>query len=142
MSNHITRIPRPFLSTALGAVALALVAALTAPAPSASAGERLLSGSFVGQSKHITTGRITIEKEGDRTFVVLHSDFSLDGAPAPTLGFSKAGKFDNATEFSKLKALKGEQSYELPRGIMVKAYDAFTVWCAKFSVPLGSAKLG
>lgn len=142
MSNHISRIPRPFLSTALAAVALATALTLATPVTPSNAGERLLSGTFVGQSKHVTTGGVSIEKDGDRTFVVLHNDFSLDGAPAPTLGFSNAGTFDKATEFAKLKSLKGKQRYELPRGIVLSAYDAFTVWCSKFSVPLGTAKLG
>ncbi len=140
MSNYITRIPRPFLSTAAAAAALALVVAVT-PSTEATAGETILAGTFFGQSDHVTTGKITIEKDGDRTIVVLHEDFSLDGAPAPTLGFSKGENFDKETEFAKLESLKGEQRYEVPKGIVVKAYDTFTVWCSKFSVPLGSAKL-
>ena len=141
MSNFLTKLPRPFLTTAAAAVALSLVVAASAPSTMAHAAEVLKSGTFFGQSDHITSGKVTIEKDGDRTIVVLHEDFSLDGAPAPTLGFTKEGKFDVKTEFAKLKSLKGEQRYEVPSGILVSAYDAFTVWCSKFSVPLGTAKL-
>jgi hypothetical protein len=140
MTNYISRIPRPFLATATAAVALAIVASVV-PTSMANAGEKIVSGSFYGQSDHITTGKITIEKDGDRTIVILHNDFSLDGAPAPTLGFTKDGKFDQKTEFAKLKSLKGEQRYEVPKNVLVRTYDTFTVWCSKFSVPLGSAKL-
>jgi len=107
----------------------------------ASAGEVLRTGQFFGQSKHVTKGTVTIEKEGDRILVVLGSDFSLDGAPYPTLGFSNGSKFSKKTEFAKLKTLNGRQVYELPKGIMQSAFDTFTVWCSQFSVPLGSAKL-
>ena len=44
--------------------------------------------------------------------------------------------------FAKLKSLNGRQVYELPKNISTSAYDAFVVWCEKFSVSLGSAKLG
>ena len=87
------------------------------------------------------TGQVTIEREGDKVFVILGSDFSLDGAPAPTLGFGNGEKFDTKTEFTKLKKLNGRQVYELPKSIALSAYDTFTVWCSKFGVPLGSAKL-
>ncbi|MEM1318362.1 MAG: DM13 domain-containing protein, partial [Pseudomonadota bacterium] len=109
--------------------------------PKAMAGEIISKGTFYGQSKHVTTGQVTIEKEGDKVFVVLGSDFSLDGAPAPTLGFGNGEKFDTKTEFTKLKKLNGRQVYELPKSIALSAYDTFTVWCSKFGVPLGSAKL-
>jgi len=121
------------------ALALGLMLALTS-APQAMAAETIRSGTFVGQSKHVTTGKMTIEIEDGKTFVVLGDKFSLDGAPAPTLGFSKGGKFDKKTEFAKLKMLKGRQVYELPKSIVISAYDAFTIWCADFNVPLGSAK--
>lgn len=131
-------VPRRATPLASALFALGLMFAAT---EHATAAEVLRTGTFVGQSKHITTGTVTIEKDGDRILVVLGPDFSLDGAPAPTLGFSNGSKFAGKTEFAKLKTLKGRQVYELPKGIMQSAYDTFTVWCSKFSVPLGSAKL-
>lgn len=120
------------------ALALSLMFAFAKPAMAA---ETLHTGSFVGQSDHVTSGTATIVKDGGRTLLVLGADFSLDGAPSPTLGFSKDGAFVKATEFAKLKSNTGRQVYELPKSLVASAYDAVTVWCAKFSVPLGSAKL-
>lgn len=141
MFTKITKTPRLLSTTLLSAIALTFVIAASAPFSPAQAGELIASGTFSGQSDHITSGKITIEKDGDRTIVTLHDDFSLDGAPSPTLGFSKDGSFDETTEFAKLESLTGQQRYEVPASILVSAYDAFTVWCGKFSVPLGSAKL-
>lgn len=123
---------------AASALALTLMFAAT---PDAMSKEVLKSGAFYGQSDHIVKGRVTIEKDGDKTYVVLGPKFSLDGAPAPTLGFGNGEKFDLKTEFTKLKSHNGEQRYEVPKSILVSAYDTFTVWCSKFAVPLGSAKL-
>lgn len=127
--------------TAMAASAFAFTMAITAPTIGHAA-EVIRSGTFVGQSDHVTTGTVTIEEDGDRIIVTLHEDFSLDGAPAPTLGFSNAGKFDKSTEFAKLESLTGEQRYVVPKGVIASAYDAFTIWCSQFSVPLGTADLG
>lgn len=129
---------RQFGSLATSVAALGLMLAVTEPVMSA---ELIKSGTFYGQSDHITKGTVMIEKRDGKTLVTLSEDFYLDGAPAPTLGFSNKGKFQPLTEFSKLKSLRGKQVYELPAGIMAAAFDTFTVWCSKFSVPLGSAKL-
>ncbi len=72
---------------------------------------------------------------------MLGPKFSLDGAPDPQLGFSKDGTYDPSTTFTKLKSLNGRQVYELPKSISIAAYDTFVVWCEKFNVSLGSAKL-
>ncbi|MDD9910879.1 MAG: DM13 domain-containing protein [Ahrensia sp.] len=105
------------------------------------AAETIAKGTFFGQSNHVTTGIAVIEKDGDKTLLILGDDFSLDGAPAPTIGFSSGGTFDKATEFTKLQKLTGRQIYEMPATIDVSKYDQVTIWCADFSVPLGSADL-
>ena len=61
---------------------------------SASAGEShtRLSGTFTGASDHITTGGVQIVKTADGgAVVILDTDFSLDGAPDPRVGFGKDG---------------------------------------------------
>ena len=129
-----------FKALVLWALPVAL-AALLSFSGATFAKDSILSGTFSGANGHVTTGMVTIEKSGGKTLVVLASNFSLDGAPEPTIGFSKAGKFDKATEFASLKANKGKQTYELPANINPSDYDRIHIWCAKFSVSLGSAKL-
>lgn len=99
------------------------------------------TGTFTGLNKHETTGGVTIVKGGDGYIVVLENNFSLDGAPAPTLGFGNNGKFDPSTEFTKLSSIKGAQVYSLPASIDPEKFSEFYVWCADFSVPLGVALL-
>lgn len=113
---------------------------MVAATPSIAA-SKIAGGTFEGRSNHITTGTITIKKEAGKTIVVLGPDFSLDGAPAPTLGFANGEKFDLTTEFTKLASKTGEQTYELPANIDPTKYDHFVVWCSKFAVPLGTAAL-
>lgn len=99
------------------------------------------NGTFSGLSKHVTTGGVTILKTQSGYLAILESDFSLDGAPAPTLGFGNDGKFDTASEFTKLENISGAQLYQIPASINPANFNEFYVWCADFSVPLGVAKL-
>lgn len=99
------------------------------------------SGEFSGLSRHVTTGGVSILKTSTGYVLVLEQNFSLDGAPSPTIGFGKGGKFDGKTEFTKLKDKTGLQVYALPATINPADYDEIYIWCAKFSVPLGVAKL-
>lgn len=100
----------------------------------------VLSGKFEGRNKHITTGGVSIVKTASGYIAILEGDFSLDGAPAPTLGFGKDG-FDAKSEFTKLNSNDGLQVYALPASIDPMQYDEFYVWCADFSVSLGVASL-
>ncbi len=107
----------------------------------ASKSEVIANGTFKGASDHVTTGGVSVLKTSSGYVVVLENDFSLDNAPAPTLGFGKAGKFDKKTDWVKLSSKKGLQIYALPASIDPTKYDEFYVWCREFSVPLGIAKL-
>ncbi|MEL6751241.1 MAG: DM13 domain-containing protein [Pseudomonadota bacterium] len=99
------------------------------------------SGQFSGDNNHVTTGKVTVKQVDGRTVVVLGPKFSLDGAPAPTIGFSTNGKFDAKSEFTKLESLTGSQTYTVPATLDVSGYDAIHIWCADFNVSLGTASL-
>lgn len=131
---------RTFLATAGAIAATAALATSVLPVYAQSGTEILSAGSLSGRSDHITTGTVSIQRIDGRTYAVLGPDFSLDGAPDPTLGFGKNG-FVKATEFAKLRELTGQQVYELPQDLDPAEYDEFYVWCAEFSVPLGAADL-
>lgn len=103
-------------------------------------GEIVTSGEFSGLSDHVTSGRVTIRKDNGAHFVVLENDFSLDGAPDPTLGFGN-GDYLIETQFSALKTKDGYQTYKLPADLDPTQFSQIYVWCEKFSVPLGVASI-
>ena len=103
--------------------------------------EVLATGKFTGTSDHETSGGVKVVKNKTGFAVVLGEDFSLDGAPTPRVGLGKDGKYQKATDSGKLAKLKGEQTYQLPDGIDPKDFTDVFIWCEKFSVPLGVAKL-
>ena len=123
-----------FLSL-LGATVLAM-------SPMTLAAEEILSkGTFTGKSRHKTSGSVSIVKTSNGIDVRLGSNFKLDGAPDPWLGFGKNGKYVSASEITKLKSNSGAQIYKISGPLDVSKYNEFYIWCRKFSVPLGVAKL-
>ena len=103
-------------------------------------GDIITTGEFSGLSDHVTTGRVTIRKDNGAHYVVLEKDFSLDGAPDPTLGFGN-GDYLIETQFSALKNKDGYQTYKLPAELDPTQFSQIYVWCEEFSVPLGVASI-
>ena len=95
------------------------------------------SGTFTGDSNHVTKGNVTVK--GGK--IVLEDSFWFDGAPDPRVGLGKGGKYIAGTDFAVLKKNAGKQTYAIPANLGNKDFDTVVIWCRKFSVPLGHAKL-
>lgn len=122
-------------------IALTLAIVLGAAAAPASA-ETVSSGTFTGASDHITTGAVEVIKNADGSHtIVLGEDFSLDGAPDPRVGLGQNGFYDGNTDSGKLGNLTGSQSFTVPASVDISKFNEVYIWCEKFSVPLGIAKL-
>ncbi|MEO0402285.1 MAG: DM13 domain-containing protein [Pseudomonadota bacterium] len=109
---------------------------VTLPATSLIAGGHGRLGTFTGASNHVTTG--TAEVAGNQ--VNLLADFTFDGAPDPKVALGKDG-YDSKTLMGLLKSNNGKSSYAIPAGIDPSDYNEVWIWCEKFNVPLGVAKL-
>ena len=111
-------------------------AAALAAAPAAFAGGHGRLGTFIGQSNHVTTG--TAEIAGDT--ITLLDDFTFDGAPDPKVALGKDG-YDPNTILAPLASNSGKQSYAVPASIDTADYNEVWIWCERFNVPLGVAKI-
>lgn len=99
------------------------------------------SGSFSGRNDHVVTGALEVLELDGRMYVRLASDFTLDGAPDPKIGFGRSGEYDESTTFTPLKSHSGSQDYALPEGFQLGTLNEAYIWCEKFSVALGVAAL-
>ena len=135
------------------ALALATAALLTAcaPAPTSNVGNAIspakaaaatvtARGTFQGRSDHITTGHASIGKVGNQWVVILEDDFTFDGAPDPHVALG-AGGYRKDASLSLLSANAGKQVYAIPASLDVADFNEIWIWCDRFSVPLGVAKL-
>lgn len=100
------------------------------------------SGQFTGASDHITTGGVTVVETADGGAVlILDSDFSLDGAPDPRVGFGSDGEYAAEADIGALGELAGLQVYIVPANIDASSYNEVYIWCRQFNVPLGVASI-
>lgn len=121
-------------------LALTIGAALSLGAVTASFADT--SGSFRGASNHVTKGNVTVTKNADgSSTITLASNFSFDGAPDPWVGLGRNGSFVPSTNAGKLKRNSGGQSFRVPAGVDVDNFNEVYIYCVKFNVPLGVAKL-
>lgn len=137
MTNTKTRSLLPAAIIAASAFIFALAFVVSG----AGAAEVISSGSFKGASNHQTKGKVTVVTEDGQTVVKLNSGFNLDGAPDPKVGFGANGKYDKESKLGALRSNSGAQSYPVPADLDVSGYDEVYIWCEKYSVPLGVAKL-
>ncbi|MEO1282554.1 MAG: DM13 domain-containing protein [Pseudomonadota bacterium] len=132
------------LLTMLMAACIAAVTPLRAENTAANADQGkatvVYTAEFTGAGGHVTSGNVIISTKNGKTTVTLDKSFSLDGAPDPKLAFGKDG-YVKETIFSKLGKLKGAQTYDVPATLDVADYNELWLWCEKFNVPLGVAKL-
>lgn len=99
-------------------------------------------GSFSGTNGHVVTGDVTIEKQTNGSYlVILDDNFVLDGAPDPSVGLGKDGKYVDGTFLGNLTKNSGKQTFALPANINLSEYNEVYIWCAEFTVALGIATI-
>ena len=102
-------------------------------------GDVIASGNFKGTNGHVTKGDIMVVEMNGGHVIKLGENFSLDGAPDPSVAFVANGK--NPVIISALKSNKGAQTYAVPDDLDPSDYDKFYIWCDQYSVSLGETKL-
>lgn len=117
----------------------AATAAIAIGGPSLAGGHGRI-GTFTGKSSHVTTGRAEFVVHGDKAEVILLDDFDFDGAPDPKVALGKDG-YKSSLLIGKLQKNKGKQTYKVPTGMDIEGVNEVWIWCEKFNVPLGVAKL-
>ena len=122
-------------------LSLAAFTIVLAVAQSSLAGDVILRGQFEGRSNHETSGVAMVEKSATGAMVILGKDFKFDGAPDPKVGFGRDGVYDASAQLHELKSKVGRQEYTAPSSVDPTRYNELYIWCQRYNVPLGVAKL-
>ncbi len=106
----------------------------------------LASGKFVTIADHTTLGTVEIFQKDNRTYVRLANDFSTQKGPDLKVLLHKQNNPQSYDQrdyvlLGNLKNLKGTQVYEIPEGMVLDDYASVVVWCQKFNVTFGTARL-
>ena len=99
------------------------------------------SGTFKGASGHTTSGSVTVTEAGGTLTVKLGSNFSLDNAPDPYVALGNGASPLKGGLIAILKNKKGGQSYSIKATSALSKATHVVIWCKKYSVPLGVAKV-
>jgi electron transfer DM13 len=103
------------------------------------------SGSFEGIEKS-TSGKARLIRLARSKRVKL-TITDLDTAPGPDYrvylakGRATLDSVGRYKELGGLKGNKGDQQYDVPAGLDLRAYDTVVIWCRAFSVGIGQAPL-
>ncbi|ARZ72086.1 DM13 domain-containing protein [Streptomyces sp. HU2014] len=121
-------------------------------AEAGSRGARTLAEGELISHEHTTTGKVRVLElpDGTRTLRLENLDTS-NGPDVKVLlsdGPVKEGRagwhvFDDGAHRSlgSLKGNKGDQNYALPAGLDLGRYGSVSIWCDRFDVSFGAAKL-
>ncbi|MDJ0519907.1 MAG: DM13 domain-containing protein [Trichodesmium sp. MO_231.B1] len=93
-----------------------------------------------------TEGTAEIIQVENKTQVRLAENFYAIEGPAVRLLLHKQNRpgsytAQNFVRLGDLKSFTGEQIYDIPEGINWQDFPNVVVWCEKFNVTFGSAKL-
>jgi len=120
-----------------GAIALALILST-----GAAFAESFGSGHFTGASSHKTSGKVSVSKSNGKIIIKLDKSFFLDGAPDPYVALGHGSKPVSGGLLRILKSNTGGQTYMAStKGIDLASVNSVVIWCKKYSVPLGVAKI-
>jgi len=116
--------------------ALAITLFVLAAGPSFAA-----SGSFKGAKGHVTSGSVTVTEQGGKLVIKLGSNFSLDGAPDPYVSMGNGSRPVKGGTAGILRKLKGAGTYSVRATSITRGAKQVVIWCKKYAVPLGVARL-
>jgi len=129
-------------------LAAALAATATLPAVASAAPSPLEAGAFVSGA-HATAGTATVYKLDDGSTILRLTNFKTSNGPAVHVYLTAASKVkDNGdvtrgkfVDLGDLKGNIGNQNYTIPGDVDLSQYHGVSIWCARFSVNFGFAKL-
>jgi len=129
---------------AAGAIAIASLLTLAAPAVAQDTGPR----TFDVSAKPLE-GTWSIETRDDGSYIVFGDDFVTSNAPDLKIFLSQQDvrnvtdntALDEAVFVAELKSSKGAQEYKLPDGFSLTNYHSVLIHCEQFTVFWGGANL-
>jgi hypothetical protein len=108
----------------------------------------LRSGSFVNtEQDHPTTGTVRIITENGKRYLDLDEAFSTATGPDVFIILHRRDRVPvNISEqdyvnLAPLKSFKGAQRYAIPDNLNLDDYQSVAIWCRKFNVTFGYARI-
>ncbi len=99
----------------------------------------LAMGNFIN-GVHPVSGKAAWHKAGNVQTILL-SNFSSDSGPDLKVYLSKDLAASSFITLGDLKSTTGNQTYNIPKDVSTADYKYVLIWCQRFSVLFGSARI-
>ena len=96
---------------------------------------------LMGSDGHHAAGKVSLGMGMSNNYKLTLSDIKVDKVPDGYVYLTKNGDRMHAVVLGTLKQFSGTVFYELPAGVNPEEYDTLLIWCKKFNVEIGRAKL-
>lgn len=111
--------------------------------------EEIIANGHFYDAHHPTSGRAIVVSRDDGGYELRLEDFASDSGPDIFIYLSSAKNptTDSAVKNARnanlgpRKALRGNQSYRLPKGVSPEHFNSVIIWCRTYSVMFGAAAL-
>ena len=101
----------------------------------------LAAGRFEGRA-HRTEGRAVVLNDGTDQRILSLEDFGTDNGPDLNVYLVRDGDVSSGfVDLGDLKGNVGDQNYEIPADVDLSEYDTVVIWCVRFGVNFGQARL-
>jgi hypothetical protein len=96
---------------------------------------------LMGSGGHHASGTVTFGMGMHDRRVLILKDLKVDKVPDGYVYLARNGDWMNGVELGKLNKFSGNVSFALPAGIDPMEFDSVIIWCKKFNVEIGRARL-
>lgn len=99
------------------------------------------SGTFSGIGSHNAAGKVSVGKGKNGQAVLTMTGITVDKVPDGRIYLAKNFDYASGVELGKLTTFTGAVTFPIPASVDLVKYDSVVIWCKRFDVGIGQAKL-
>jgi Electron transfer DM13 len=97
-------------------------------------------GVLAGSGAHHASGQ-AILRDGPYGAILALKGITVDEVPDGRVFLARGGDHRDGIEVGRLLQFSGDVSFKIPDGTDPESFDSVVIWCEKFQVEIGRAKL-
>ncbi len=140
---------RSIISTMVGSSILGMILAFTPAYGDMMAKDKMTgahtqghkAGTFAGIGSHHAAGKVSVGKGENGQAVLTMTDITVDKVPDGRIYLAHNFDYASGVELGKLTTFTGAVTLPIPASVDLVKYDSVVIWCKKFDVGIGQAKL-
>lgn len=99
------------------------------------------AGQFMGIGNHNAAGKVAVTKDKKGAMMLTMTDMKVDKVPDGRVYLANDLDYAEGVELGKLTKFTGTVTFPIPASVDPAKYNSVVIWCKKFDVGIGQAKL-